>query len=134
MPEMVVIGSNSCRFSPGPVIPILLASAKMRLPLQAESPAIAPATRPQETGCDPQKSERTIAVEVEPIRLHNVDQMGLLVETIGSVNRIERGPEPNELVFHRDEDIEIVSRVSTGGRGNLRRRRGSRLELARNGF
>ena len=73
-------------------------------------------------------------MEVEPIRLHNVDQMGLLVETIASVNRIERGPGPNELVFHRDEDIEIVSRVSTGGRGNLRRRRGSRLELARNGF
>ena len=108
MPEMVVIGSNSRRFSPGPVIPILLASARMLLPLQAESPAIAPATWPQETGCDPQKSERTIAVEVEPIRLHNVDQMGLLVETIASVNRIERGPGPNELVFHRDEGIEIV--------------------------
>lgn len=44
----------------------------------------------------------------EPITLRNVDQVEMLSETIRPVNRVERGPGPNELVFHFDDGIEIV--------------------------
>jgi hypothetical protein len=36
----------------------------------------------------------------EPITLRNVDQVEMLSETSRPVNRLERGPGPNELVCH----------------------------------
>ena len=44
----------------------------------------------------------------EPITLRNVDQVEMLSEPSRPVNRVERGPGPNELVFHFDDGIEIV--------------------------
>jgi hypothetical protein len=54
-----------------------------------------------------QNSERPVTFE--PISVRNVDQVGLLEEKTASVNRMELGPGPNELVVHRDEGIEIVN-------------------------
>ncbi len=102
---MIVNEKVSRRVLPGIVIRVLLVSASV-LPLQAGALATAFANSPQETEGETPKSEKPIAAE--PITLRNVNRVGLLSETTLSVNRIERGPRPNELLFHRDEGIEIV--------------------------
>ena len=54
------------------------------------------------------EDDRAANTAEEPITLRNVDQVEMLSEMSRPVNRVERGPGPNELVFHFDDGIEIV--------------------------
>ena len=48
----------------------------------------------------------------EPIRLSNVDKVGLLSETKHSARRIKPGPDPNELLLFPSKGIIVVNENS----------------------
>ena len=97
----MLVNEKVCRrISPGLLVlaPLICVSS---LAIQAGAPATEVANSRQKTADETREPK-------EPITLRNVDRVGLLSETSRLVNRIERGPGPNELVFHLDDGIEIV--------------------------
>lgn len=68
-------------------------------------PVIVPIAQANASG---REDDRAANTAEGPITLRNVDQVKMVSETSRPPIRLERGPGPNELVFHFDDRIEIV--------------------------